>query len=57
LNLKQSALRRKKTVCITQEKLHQRVLTEYFEKHFEKKTWLYLASQKSNFWHCPTSFE
>jgi len=32
-----------------QEKLHQRVLTECFEKHFEKKTWFYLASQKRNF--------
>jgi len=40
LNLKKSALRR------TKKKLHQRVLTEWFEKHFEKKTSFYLASQK-----------
>jgi len=45
-----SAIRRTK-------KLHQRVLTECFEKHFEKKTWFHLASQKRNFWHSPTSFE
>jgi len=32
-----------------QKKLHQRVLTEYFEKHFEKKTWFYLASQNRHF--------
>ena len=32
-----------------QEKLHQRVLTECFEKHFEKETWFYFASQKRNF--------
>jgi len=38
-------------------KLHQRVLTECFEKHFEKETWFYLASQKETFWHSPTSFE
>jgi len=31
------------------KKLHQRVLTECFEKHFEKKTWFHLASQKRNF--------
>jgi len=32
-----------KKVCITQNKknLNQRVLTECFEKHFEKKTWFY----------------
>ena len=41
-NLKQSALPRTK-------KLHQRVLTECFEKHFAKKTWFHLASQKRNF--------
>jgi len=40
-----------------QKKHHQRVLTEYFEKHFEKKALVYLASQKRNFWHSPTSFE
>jgi len=42
LNLKKAALRR--TI-----KLHQRVLTECFEMHFEKKTWFHLASQKRNF--------
>jgi len=39
LNLKKSALRKAK-------KLLQRVLTECFETHFEKKTWFYLAPQK-----------
>jgi len=43
LNLKKSALPR------TKKKLHQRVLTEFFEKHFEKKTWFHLASQKRKF--------
>jgi len=42
LDLKKSALRRTK-------KLHQRVLTECFEKHFEKKTCFHLASQKRKF--------
>jgi len=42
LNVKKSALPRTK-------KLHQRVLTECFEKHFEKKTWFCVASQKRNF--------
>jgi len=48
-----------KKVCITQNKtkLHQRVLTECFEKHFEKKKWFYLASQKRNFLALSTSFE
>jgi len=32
-----------------QKKLHQRVLTECFEKHFEKKIWFRLTSQKRNF--------
>jgi len=32
-----------------QKKLHQRVFTECFEKHFEKKPWFHLASQKRNF--------
>jgi len=32
-----------------QKTLHQRVLTECFEKYFEKKTWFYLASQKRSF--------
>jgi len=41
LNLKKSALRRKK--------LHQRVLTERFEKNFEKRASFCLASQKMNF--------
>jgi len=50
MNLKKSALPRTK-------KLHQRVLTECFEKHFEKKTWFHLASQKETFWHSPASFE
>jgi len=38
-------------VCIThnKKKLHQRVLTERFEKHFEKNTRFPLASQKRNF--------
>jgi len=40
--LKKSALRGTKN-------LHQRVLTECFEKRFVKKTWFYLASQKRNF--------
>jgi len=42
LNLRKSVLPRTK-------KLHQPVLTECFEKHFEKKTWFHLASQKRNF--------
>jgi len=42
LNLKKSALPRTK-------KLHQRVLPECFENHFEKKTWFHLASKKRNF--------
>ena len=29
---------------VEQEKVHQCVSTECFEKHFEKKTWFYLAS-------------
>jgi len=41
-NLKKSALRRTK-------KLHQHVLTECFEKHFEEKKSFYLVSQKRNF--------
>jgi len=41
-NLKKSALPKTK-------KLHQRVLTECFEKHFAKKTWFHLASQIRNF--------
>jgi len=32
-----------------QKKLHLCVLTECFEKHFEKKTWFHLASQKRHF--------
>jgi len=31
-----------------QKKLHQRVSTECFEKHFEEKTSFYLAFQKRN---------
>jgi len=42
LNLKKSALRRTK-------KLHQHVLTECFEKHFERRTYFYLASQQRKF--------
>jgi len=34
---------------VGQKILHQRVLTECIEKHFEKKTWFHLASQKRNF--------
>jgi len=41
-SLKISALRRTK-------KLHQRVLTECFGKHSDKKTSFSLASQKRNF--------
>jgi len=50
LNLKKSAWRRtRKTspACFNRD----------FEKHFEKKMWLYLDSQKRNFWHSSTSFE
>jgi len=43
-NFKKSALRRTK-----KKKIHQRVLTECFEKHFEKRTSFYLASQNRNF--------
>jgi len=32
-----------------QKKVHQRVLTECFEEHFQNKIWFYLASQKRNF--------
>jgi len=35
------------------KKIQQRVLTECFEKHFEKKTWFYLASQKKLFGTLP----
>jgi len=31
------------------KKLLERVLTECFEKHFEKKTWFHLTFQKRNF--------
>ena len=41
-NLKKPALPRIK-------KKLQRVLTEWFEKHFATKTWFHLASQKRNF--------
>jgi len=44
LNLKKSALRRTRK---TSPACFNRV--GYFEKHFEKKTWIYLASQKRNF--------
>jgi len=46
-------------VCITQnkKKLHQRVLTECFEKHFAKETWFHLVLKKETFWHSTTSFE
>jgi len=40
--IKKSALRRTNDI-------DQRVLTECFEKHFERKTWFYLVSQKRNF--------
>jgi len=47
-----------KKVSITwNKKLHQRVLTECFEKHFAKKTWFHLASQKIIFWHSLISFD
>jgi len=45
-NLKKSALRRTK-------KLHQLVLTECFEKHLEKKTWLFGFSKKKLFGTLP----
>jgi len=36
-------------VCITQnKKASPTFLTECFEKHFAKKTWFHLASQKRN---------
>jgi len=50
LNLRKSALRKTKD-------LHQRVLTESFEKHFKKRhgfTWLL---KKETFCYFPTSFE
>jgi len=40
-----------------QKNRHQRVLTECFEKHFEKKTWFIWLLKKETFWHSPTSFE
>jgi len=50
LNLKKSALSRTK-------KLHQRVLTECFEKHFEKRHGFIGLFKKETFWHSPTSFQ
>ena len=45
-------------VCITQnkKKLHQRVLTECFEKHFKEKHGFIWLLKKETFWHSPTSF-
>jgi len=48
-NLKKSALPKTK-------KIHQRVLTECFEKHFAKKTWVCLDSQERNFLALPHLF-
>jgi len=42
LNLEKSALPRTKITSPA-------CLNRCFEKHFEKKTWFYLASQKGNF--------
>ena len=50
LNLRKSALPRTK-------KLHQRVLTECIEKHFEEKHGLIWLLKKEAFWHSPTSFQ
>jgi len=49
LNLKKSA----SLHYAEQEKLHQLVLTDYFEKHFEKTAWFCLASQAGNFGTLP----
>ena len=40
-----------------QKKLHQRVLTECFEKHFEKRYGFIYLLKKETFWHSPTCFE
>jgi len=37
-----------KSLHYAEQKDHQHVLTKCFEKHFEQKTWFYLASQKRN---------
>jgi len=50
LNLKYSALPRTK-------KLHQRVLTECFEKYFEEKHGFIWLLKKESLWHSPTSFQ
>jgi len=47
LNLKKSALPRTK-------KIHQRVSTECFEPHFEKRHGLIWLFKKETFWHSPT---
>ena len=52
LNLKKSALPRTK-----KKQLHQRVLTECFEKHFEEKHGFIWLLKKETFWHSPTSFQ
>ena len=39
------------------KKLHQRVLTECFEKHFEKGRGFIWLLKKETFWHSHTSFE
>jgi len=49
-NLKKSALPWTK-------KIHQRVSTECFEKHFAKKHGSIWLLKKETFWHSPTSFE
>jgi len=50
LNFKKSALPGTK-------KLHQRVLTKCFERHFEKKHGFIWLLKTDTFWHSPTSFE
>jgi len=42
--------------CPEQKKLHQHVLTECFEKHFEKRHGFIWLLKKETFWHSPTSF-
>jgi len=40
-----------------QKKIHQHLLTECFEKHFEEKHGFIWLLKKETFWHSPTSFE
>jgi len=39
------------------KKIHQRVLTECFEKHFAKRHGSIWLLKKETFWHSPTSFQ